>query len=370
MPLDRPCALELSSTERVILKLISFLSVGTALCYNPAKAPGSVGYLTPRLVNLGPASALLYDSVRVQRGNCHLPIVNFTNNRMSDLLAFIDSLHGWSPRSRELGLGTFQQSLGVPGLAPEDNCFLLEEGGSIQGFSLVFPELPIGRSVIEMGIARDLEGGPQELELIRRSVDRAREFGAKVAHICVSDDSSRSEMLEAQGFSHVRVYWDMVWSQDRLPDQDVPSGFSVRSYQPGDASTLTEAQNAAFEGSWGFCPNTVDQIEYRSQMPNTSNQGIIILNNGEKTAGYCWTCLSPMEANTRGVIGMIGVVPDYRGRGISRTILLASMEHLRSLDVADIGLQVDGSNTPATRLYTSVGFEKVGELHWFELELS
>ena len=208
------------------------------------------------------------------------------------------------------------------------------------------------------------------MELIRRSVDRAREFGAKGAHICVSDDSSRSEMLEAQGFSHVRVYWDMVWSQELLPDQVVPSGFSVRSYQPGDASTLTEAQNAAFEGSWGFCPNTVDQIEYRSQMPNTSNQGIIILNNGEKTAGYCWTCLSPMEANTRGVIGMIGVVPNYRGRGISRTILLASMEHLRSLDVADIGLQVDGSNTPATRLYTSVGFEKVGELHWFELDLS
>ena len=67
---------------------------------------------------------------------------------------------------------------------------------------------------------------------------------------------------------------------------------------------------------------------------------------------------------------MIGVVPDYRGRGISRTILLASMDYLRSLDVADIGLQVDGSNTPATRLYTSVGFEKVGELHWFELVLS
>ena len=66
MPLDKPSALELSSTVRVILKLISFLSVGTALCYNPAKAPGSVGYLTPRLGNLGPPSALLYDSVRVQ----------------------------------------------------------------------------------------------------------------------------------------------------------------------------------------------------------------------------------------------------------------------------------------------------------------
>ena len=299
-----------------------------------------------------------------------MPIVNFTGSRMTDLLGFIESQHSWNPQSRELGLSTFQESLGVPGLSPHDNCFLLEEDGRIHGFSLIFPELPIGRSVIEMGIDRDLEGGPQELGLIRRSVDRARELGAKVAHICVASDSSRAKMLEAEGFSHVRVYWDMVWSQDRLQDQDVPSGFSVRSYQPGDTASLTAAQNSACEGSWGFCPNTVDQIEYRSQMPNTSNQGIIILNNGDKTAGYCWTCLSPMQENVRGVIGMIGVVPDYRGQGISRTILLASMEHLKSLDVADIGLQVDGSNTPATRLYTSVGFEKVGEFHWFELELS
>jgi mycothiol synthase len=299
-----------------------------------------------------------------------LPIVNFNSSRMSGLLEFIESLNSWGPQSRELGLGTFQQSLGVPGLFPEDNCFLLEEGGRVRGFSLLFPELPIGRSVLEMGIARDLEGTTQELELVRRSVDRARAIGARVAHICVAGNPSRAKMLEAEGFSRVRVYWDMVWSQDELPDQEVPPGFIVRSYQPGDATDLTEAQNSAFEGNWGFCPNTVDQIEYRSQMPNTSNQGILILNDGDKTAGYCWTCLSPLNESTRGVIGMIGVVPEYRGRGISRTILLASMEYLRSLDVADISLQVDGSNTPATRLYTSVGFEKVGELHWFELLLS
>lgn len=299
-----------------------------------------------------------------------MPIVNFTNSRMPELLEFVGSLHSWNPQSRELGLSTFQQSLGVPGLAPEDNCFLLEEGGRVRGFSLIFPELPIGRSVLEMGLARNLEGGPRELELVRRSVDRAREMGAKVAHICVAGASSKTRLLEAEGFSHVRVYWDMVWSQDRLPELEVPPGFSVRSYQPGDASTLTKAQNSAFEGSWGFCPNTVDQIEYRSRMPNTSQRGILLLNNGDRTAGYCWTSLSPLDGRARGVIGMIGVVPDYRGRGISRTILLASMEYLRSLDVADIGLQVDSSNNPATRLYASMGFEKVGELHWFERELS
>ena len=84
-----------------------------------------------------------------------------------------------------------------------------------------------------MGIDRELEGTPQELDLVRRSVDRARHIGAGVAHICVTGNPSRAKMLEAEGFSLVRVYWDMVWSQNELPDQEVPPGFSVRSYQQG-----------------------------------------------------------------------------------------------------------------------------------------
>ena len=99
-------------------------------------------------------------------------------------------------------------------------------------------------------------------------------------------------------------------------------------------------------------------------------QGERDLSHGDEIAGYCWTCVSPLNDKTKGLIGMIGVVPDYRGRGVSKPILLAGIEYLQSIEVAEIGLQVDGSNTPAIRLYTSVGFEKRGELHWFERKLS
>ena len=39
---------------------------------------------------------------------------------------------------------------------------------------------------------------------------------------------------------------------------------------------------------------------------------------------------------------------------------------MQSAAVDSIGLHVDGNNTPAIRLYTSVGFAKAGELHWYE----
>ncbi len=45
------------------------------------------------------------------------------------------------------------------------------------------------------------------------------------------------------------------------------------------------------------------------------------------------------------------------------------MQYLKSTGVDDIGLHVDGNDDPAMRLETSVGFENVGELHWFEFQV-
>jgi len=74
----------------------------------------------------------------------------------------------------------------------------------------------------------------------------------------------------------------------------------------------------------------------------------------------------PAENGVRGVIGMIAVVPDYRGKGVSRHILQAGMKHLRSIGLAEIGLDVDGNNASAVGLYESTGFKRMGERHWFE----
>jgi mycothiol synthase len=179
--------------------------------------------------------------------------------------------------------------------------------------------------------------------------------------------------VEREGFRLARVYCDLVWRHDALPEPGpLPGGFSLRPFQPGDAPLLTQVQNAAFGDTWGFCPNTVAQIEYRTRMSHTARRGIFLLFDPyapEQPAGYCWTGLAPVAGRTRGVIGMIGVAPPYRGRGLSRPLLLAGMAYLRSVGVYDIGLHVDQANAPARRLYDAVGFQQVGELDWLEVEL-
>lgn len=298
-----------------------------------------------------------------------MPVRNYAGDRLPGLLNFVEEIRGWGSNGRDLGRQTFQEVLAQPGSAPADNCFLLEEEGKVQGFCLVIAEAPISRTVLELEVAPHLSGSSLEKALLRRGMDRARELDARVSHVCIPDTERRAALLKAEGFVPARTYWDMVWDHEALPQWQVPQGFAVRSFQQGDASLLTEVQNSAFEGSWGFCPNTVEQIAYRASMANTSHPGIVFLHQDEKPAGYCWTCVAPANGSIRGLIGMIGVVPDFRGKGVSRTILLAGMEYLTSIGVADIALQVDGSNTPAIRLYTSVGFEKAGELHWLERTL-
>ena len=295
-----------------------------------------------------------------------MPVVNYTNNHNTALAEFVASHETANTENHDLCLNMFQGVLGQPGLDPSENCLVLEHAGEIKGLALVFREFPIGRSVIEVMTSPELAGSADESELVQRAVARAEAENLTVAHVCVMPDSGRGTVLEQLGFTKVRTYLDMLWDQDQLPELELPRGYFVRSFQKGDTPLLTRVQNDAFTGGWGFCPNTEEQIEYRTQMPNTSHAGIVFLFEGENPAGYCWTVLVPGYNGIRGIIGMIGVVPDYRGKGVSRHILHAGMKHLRSIGLAEIGLEVDGNNDPAVGLYKSVGFKIMGERHWFE----
>lgn len=298
-----------------------------------------------------------------------MPVRKFTRQDLPALLDFIGTVQAHNEQDREERQRSFKENLNQPGLNPEENCLLLEVNGQIAGCCLVFPEPPIHRAVFALDVAPEIEGSDHEATLVHQGIKRAGELDAKVAHICLGQDSLRKDLLVKERFHLERVYWDMTWQAAALPPARLPDGFTIRHYESGDAANLTEVQNAAFTGSWGFCPNTVEQIEYRANLSNTSHRGILFLHDGDQLAGYCWTVIASSEGKTKGIIGMIGIAPDYRGKGISQPIMVAGMEYLQSIKVDEIGLHVDGNNTPAIRLYKSVGFEKVGELHWYEYNL-
>ena len=273
---------------------------------------------------------------------------------------------------------SLKEELAQPGLAPEENCTLLETGphgpedgtsedtDGLIAYSVLHPELRIGRTVLEMGVHPAHREGGAEVEVIRQALARAKELGAKVLHICLPLAEFCKSSLGGEGFTEVRRYRTMRWSDGEVPPVNLPPEFDIESFRPGDAKRLTRLQNASFDGSWGFCSNTEEEVGYRVGMSICNPQGILFLTHGQDTAGYCWTYILGESTKLFGVIAMIGIDPGYRGRGLGKPILLAAMRYLHSRRVTDIRLSVDGENEAAIKLYTSVGFEKAEELHWFE----
>jgi ribosomal protein S18 acetylase RimI-like enzyme len=57
----------------------------------------------------------------------------------------------------------------------------------------------------------------------------------------------------------------------------------------------------------------------------------------------------------------ISVAPEHQGKGLGRALMVASLHEMREERIARVELAVTAVNTPALRLYQSLGFEEVGE---------
>jgi len=68
-----------------------------------------------------------------------------------------------------------------------------------------------------------------------------------------------------------------------------------RYIQHGEEGKLTQLQNRAFAGAWGYNPNTVEEITFRVNSSTCSREDIVLIYEGDKAIGYCWTGISYEE---------------------------------------------------------------------------
>ena len=65
--------------------------------------------------------------------------------------------------------------------------------------------------------------------------------------------------------------------------------------------------------------------------------------------------------NRIGDFGPVGAVPAYRQRGLTRAALLEGLRRMQAQGMNRVCVSTGVSNTPAMRLYESIGFEIVNE---------
>ena len=95
----------------------------------------------------------------------------------------------------------------------------------------------------------------------------------------------------------------------------------------------------------------------------------VFIVDGERPIAYNWTFISSNGTSSVGFVSMTGVHPDYRGKGLGRSVVVAGMQYLKAKGVNAVELEVDYENPAARELYLKLGFQKIGETVWFEKRL-
>ncbi|RED31325.1 ribosomal-protein-alanine N-acetyltransferase [Rhodopseudomonas thermotolerans] len=115
-----------------------------------------------------------------------------------------------------------------------------------------------------------------------------------------------------------------------------------------DAPKLAELHAASFHRGW-------DEQEL-ADLLSERNTLVHRLRVGRRIIGFVASRIGADEAE----ILSIAVAASYRGRGLSREMLLTHLGHLAGRGVATAFLEVEENNQPARRLYDRTGFQVVG----------
>lgn len=297
------------------------------------------------------------------------------NYRPSDFDAYVN-LHIETERTDRAGHCTSRQvlreDLQRPGCDPEKDLFIAEAAGKIVGFLSITPELITRRVLLYCLVHPEHRRKGLAKRLLEPATRRARELRATVMHISVSEANTLGrEILSGLGFAEVRQLLEMLLPINRLGLPDTAtSEFTVRHLQSGEEARLAEVQNRCFVDTWGFNPNTPEEIAYSLNLSGASAKDVVILYDDERPIGYCWTKInrahSAAAGEKKGRILMLGVDPDYRGRGIGRLALRAGLSYLKDKGVAVVELTVDSENPAACSLYKSSGFRVLTRSLYYE----
>ncbi|MEV6652175.1 GNAT family N-acetyltransferase [Streptomyces sp. NPDC051219] len=83
----------------------------------------------------------------------------------------------------------------------------------------------------------------------------------------------------------------------------------------------------------------------------------VLLHDGTQV-GTLWVALRPVRPGMPGAFVFdVEVAAEHRGRGHGRALMLLAERETRAAGVAELGLNVFADNTPAVRLYESLGYE-------------
>jgi len=147
---------------------------------------------------------------------------------------------------------------------------------------------------------------------------------------------------------------------ENLPSVEVPDGYRIRAFRPGDERAWEMVIAASFERSLedtdfvrmmrndpAFCPERMFFVEHAL--------------DGVVATASAWR--KPQHWPDAGVLHYVGVLPSHRGRRLGYAVTLRALHRIAEEGWREATLETDDFRLPAIRTYLRLGFEPLIEHH-------
>jgi len=251
-----------------------------------------------------------------------------------------------------------------PVVLPDDSWVLLDGGrieaagwilvrdGNAWQHGLVRPasrRRGFGTRLLELAESRSRERGVSRLEADALGADRAAEA-----------------LFRSRGYEPVHRYLELSLELTEPPGRFEPAGIRIEPFRVEDARVFHRTIDDAFADNWDFVSTPFEQW-YEQRVVNDDMSYSFLAREGDAVAGAI-RC----DADRRGVgwVGALGVLPEWRGRGVGRALLLRAFREFWDRGQPNVGLGVASDNAGALHLYESVGMHVEAEDVVYEKRLA
>ena len=252
---------------------------------------------------------------------------------------------------------------------------LLTVGPGLAGYAHLDPGDPDEGPAAELVIHPDYRGRGLGLALTRALLAEAAPQPLRVwAH---GDLPAAGALADRAGFTRIRSLWTMQRPlADPLPDPVFPAGVTLRTFSVGSGrgglagrstGKRSPATRSRAAGRRRTCPcgnaspgSTRPGSSWPSDPGNWPASTGPRSTPGKKTRTRPGSVMNPRVTESIGEVYVVGVDPAEQGSGLGRALTLAGLDYLRSRGLPSVMLYVDEDNTPAIRLYESLGFAHQG----------
>ena len=118
-------------------------------------------------------------------------------------------------------------------------------------------------------------------------------------------------------------------STETSPEPEWPDGVSVRTMRDGEERRVYEAQMASFADTWMFAPEPYDSwLHWMVEEPSFDRSLWFIAEQAGEVAGIILS-RAPENEPGLGWVRILGVVPEYRQRGLGQALLQHTFARVR-----------------------------------------